>query len=84
MNKGIPNLLDRPQRVIAGVRAALLRLMVANSGAAGAEYAFLIAFISILAAVGMVLLGDDLQTYFQGLADSIENASQPTPDPFAT
>ncbi len=71
-------------RAISGVRAAFGRLMVAHAGAVAAEYTFLVAFIAILAAIGMVLLGDDLQQYFQGLADSIENASTPTADPFAT
>ena len=66
------------------LRALLHRLTVVQSGAVIAEYAFLIAFISILAAIGMVVLGDDLQAYFQGLATAMDNASQPTPDPFAT
>jgi Flp pilus assembly pilin Flp len=58
--------------------------MVAKSGAVAAEYTFLIAFISILAAIGMVVLGDDLQQYFQGLATAIDAAATPTPDEFAT
>jgi len=66
------------------LQTVFARLMVMNSGAAAAEYTFLIAFISILAAIGMVLIGDDLQTYFQSLSSSLSNASTPTPDPFAT
>jgi Flp pilus assembly pilin Flp len=82
----------RPERLIresgmgafAYVQALFFRLMVVNSGAAAAEYAFLIAFIAIIAAIGMVLLGDDLKVYFQDLAASLDNAAAPTPDPFAT
>ena len=65
------------------VQALFVRLMVVNSGAAAAEYTFLIAFISILAAIGMVLLGDDLQAYFLGLQQALANASTPTADPFS-
>jgi len=57
---------------------------VANSGAAASEYAFLIGFIAILAAFGMVLLGDDIKVYFQDLATALDNAAAPTPDPFAS
>lgn len=57
--------------------------MVVNSGAAAAEYTFLIAFISILAAIGMVLLGDDLQAYFLGLQQALANAGTPTADTFS-
>lgn len=82
----------RPQRLIrestmgafAYVQALFFRLMVVNSGAAAAEYAFLIAFIAILAAVGMVLLGDDLKVYFEDLATSLDNAAVPIPDPFGS
>ena len=66
------------------LRRLLRRLVAVESGAVAAEYAFLIAFISILAAIGMVVLGDDLQDYFQALATAIDNASQPTPDSFAS
>ena len=68
---------------LTGIQALFARLMVVNSGAAAAEYTFLIAFISILAAIGMVLLGDDLQAYFLGLRDALANASTPTTDPFS-
>lgn len=64
------------------LQALFLRLMVVNSGAAAAEYTFLIAFISILAAIGMVLVGDDLRDYFLGLSNSLANASAQSPDPF--
>lgn len=94
MQKGIPdrNVGFRPARLIresamrafAHVQARFMRLMAANSGAIAAEYTFLIAFIAILAAIGMVILGDDIKVYFEDLATALDNASAPTPDPFAT
>jgi len=77
-------LQDCTIRAAAHVQALFVRLMVANSGAAASEYAFLIAFIAILAAFGMVLLGDDIKVYFQDLATALDNAAAPTPDPFAS
>ena len=72
------------RRGAATIRALFYRLAAVDAGAVAAEYAFLIAFISIIAAIGMVLLGGDLRLYFEALATSLENASQPTPAPFAT
>ena len=68
----------------ACVQALSMRLAAAKSGAVAAEYALLVAFISILAAAGMVLLGDDLSVYFKNLGEALGNASTPTPDDFAT
>ena len=68
----------------AYVQTLFVRLTIVKSGAVAAEYTFLIALVSILAAIGMVLLGDDLKVYFENLATALENASAPTPDPFAT
>ncbi len=75
---------DRTMSAIAYVQALFFRLAANNSGAAAAEYTFLIAFIAILAAIGMVVLGDDIKVYFLDLAASLDNAAAPTPDPFAT
>jgi Flp pilus assembly pilin Flp len=66
------------------VQMLFARLWVVNSGAAASEYTFLVAFVAIVAVLGMVLVGDDLQLYFSGLANGLDNASTPTPDPFAT
>lgn len=74
---------EYPRDTLTYIQALFARLMVVNSGAAAAEYTFLIAFISILAAIGMVLIGDDLQAYFLGLRDALANSSTPTPDPFS-
>ena len=71
-------------RALGYLHALFARLTVVNSGGVAAEYSFLIVFIAIVAAVGMFLLGNDLQEYFQGLATALDNAASPTPDPFAT
>lgn len=71
-------------RLTARLQWLAYRLAVSDVGAVAAEYTFLIAFISILAAIGMVLMGGDLRDYFQAMATALNNASQPTPDPFAT
>jgi Flp pilus assembly pilin Flp len=70
--------------VFAYMQALFMRLVVVNSNAATAEHTFLIAFISILAIIGMVLLGDELKGYFENLATALNNAAAPTPDPFAS
>jgi Flp pilus assembly pilin Flp len=81
-----PALLSRESRrgASAYVQALFARLLVANSGAAAAEYTFLVALIAIAATLGMILIGDDLQAYFQGLATSLDGASTPTSDPFGS
>ena len=81
--RDVPNLPGR-RDALAYVQALFARFMVARSGAAAAEYTFLVALISIVAAIGMILFGDDLNDYFQGLATALDNASAPTSDPFAT
>ncbi len=75
---------DSGLAAIAYIQALFARLMVVNSGAAASEYTFLVALVSIVAVLGMILVGDDLQDYFQTLAVALDGASDPTPDPFAT
>ena len=45
----------------------LRHLAKSKAGAVATEYAFLIAFISIVAAIGMVLLGDNLSGFFNDI-----------------
>lgn len=59
-----------------------LRLRKDKSGAVATEYSFLIAFIAIAAALGMVLLGNNLSVFFndigvalEGMADNIPTLS---------
>ena len=56
------------------LQSLALRLRKDKSGAVATEYAFSIAFISIVAAIGMVLLGDNLSLFFNDIGQSMENA----------
>ena len=56
-----------------------LRLTKDKSGAVATEYAFLIAFIAIVAAIGMVLLGDNLSAFFNDIGVALENAGGQIP-----
>jgi Flp pilus assembly pilin Flp len=53
-----------------------------KSGAVGTEYAFLIAFIAIVAAVGMVVLGGELSGFFDAIGNSLEEIGGNIPNPF--
>ena len=57
----------------------LLRLKKDKSGAVATEYAFLIAFIAIVAAIGMVLLGQNLSAFFNAIGLALENAGDAIP-----
>ena len=54
----------------------ILRLRKDNSGAVASEYSVLIAFIAIVAAVGMVALGPNIADFFGVIADWV-----PEPEP---
>ena len=59
------------------------RLRKDESGAVATEYAFLIAFIAIVAAIGMVLLGHNLALFFEAIGDALAGAGTNIPDPFS-
>jgi len=61
------------------LQSLALRLRKDKSGAVATEYAFLIAFISIVAAIGMVLLGDNLSEFFNDIGVALENAGDNIP-----
>ncbi len=61
-----------------------LRLRNDKSGAIATEYAFLIAFIAIVAAIGMALLGQNLSAFFNAIGVALENVASNIPDPFNT
>lgn len=61
---------------------ALLKYLRSKSGAVATEYAFLVAFIAIVAALGMGLLGTELRDFFAAIGEAFENASENIPDPF--
>jgi pilus assembly protein Flp/PilA len=56
-----------------------LRLRKDNSGAVATEYAFLIAFIAIVAATGMTLLGDNLSAFFNDIGQALDGAGDAIP-----
>ena len=60
-----------------------LRLRQDKSGAVATEYAFLIAFIAIVAALGMTLLGTNLSSFFNDIGGALQNAGSNIPDPFS-
>ncbi len=66
------------------LQSLALRLRKDKSGAVATEYAFLIAFISIVAAIGMVLLGDNLSAFFNDIGVALEGAGSHIPDPFGS
>ena len=53
-----------------------------ETGAVATEYAFLIAFIAIVAATGMTLLGENLSIFFNDIGSALTNISGDLPDPF--
>ena len=57
-----------------------LRFGKDKAGAVATEYAFLIAFIAIVAAVGMVLLGTNLSTFFNDIGVALSGAGDNLPD----
>jgi Flp pilus assembly pilin Flp len=54
-------------RALTYLQIMALRLAKSKSGAVATEYAFLIAFIAIVAAIGMVLLGNNLSAFFNDI-----------------
>jgi Flp pilus assembly pilin Flp len=56
-----------------------LRLRKDKSGAVATEYAFLIAFIAIVAALGMTLLGENLSAFFNDIGLALDNAGASIP-----
>jgi Flp pilus assembly pilin Flp len=57
-----------------------LRLRKDKSGAVATEYAFLIAFIAIVAALGMTLLGENLSAFFNDIGVALDGAGDSIPD----
>ena len=62
-------------RAFSYLQLMALRLRKDKSGAVATEYAFLIAFIAIVAAIGMVLLGDNLSAFFNDIGVALGQAS---------
>ncbi len=62
------------------IQTLALRLRKDETGAVATEYAFLIAFIAIVAATGMTLLGENLSAFFNDIGTSLSNLACPMPD----
>ncbi len=69
---------------ISQLKLAILRLVNSKSGAVATEYAFLIAFIAIVAATGMTLLAENLSAFFNDIGVALTNMSSNLPNPFNT
>jgi Flp pilus assembly pilin Flp len=54
-------------RHLVYIQSLFFRLTKNDAGAVASEYAFLIAFISIIAAAGMVILGPSIADYFSAV-----------------
>ena len=65
--------------VLTYLQSLALRLRKDKSGAVATEYAFLIAFIAIVAALGMVLLGENLSAFFNDIGMALDNAGAAIP-----
>jgi len=61
------------------LQSLALRLRKDKSGAVATEYAFLIAFIAIVAALGMTLLGQNLSSFFNDIGLALDNAGGAIP-----
>ena len=64
---------------ITYLQVLALRLRKDKSGAVATEYAFLIAFIAIVAAAGMGLLGNNLSSFFDDIGQALNNAGDAIP-----
>ncbi len=75
---------EGPMRAFSYLQSLALRLRKDKSGAVATEYAFLIAFIAIVAAIGMVLLGNNLSAFFNDIGLALTDISANLPAPFST
>ncbi len=66
-------------RAFTYIQILALRLRKDKSGAVATEYAFLIAFIAIVAATGMTLLGENLSAFFNDIGLALANAGDAIP-----
>ena len=64
---------------LAYLQSLALHLRKDKSGAVATEYAFLIAFIAIVAALGMTLLGENLSAFFNDIGVALDGAGDSIP-----
>jgi Flp pilus assembly pilin Flp len=65
--------------VVTHLQLLFQRLKSDKTGAVATEYAFLVAFIAIVAAAGMGLLGENLSTFFDDIGQALEGAGDNIP-----
>ncbi len=66
-------------RAFTYIQSLALRLRKDETGAVATEYAFLIAFIAIVVATGMTLLGENLSAFFNDIGLALANAGDAIP-----
>jgi len=71
-------------RAFTYLQLMALRLRKDKFGAVATEYAFLIAFIAIVAAIGMTLLGQNLSAFFNAIGTALQDMAANLPQPFNT
>jgi Flp pilus assembly pilin Flp len=78
--------MEHGMNVIIRLSFLLHRFATEKFGAVAVEYAFLAAFIAIVAAVGMVLVGPELQEFFVDTGGAVVGAGSGnfTNDPIPT
>ena len=65
--------------IVTHLQILIYRFRSDKSGAVATEYAFLIAFIAIVAAAGMSLLGENLSAFFDDIGQALNNAGDAIP-----
>jgi len=50
---------------------AFMKILVSNRGASAVEYALIIALVAAVIGVGIAAFGEDLNTFFEGLFDTL-------------
>ena len=58
----------------------LRRIWQDESGAVATEYAFLVVFIALVGAIGMVALGENLSSFFSAIGTALEGIDCAMPD----
>jgi Flp pilus assembly pilin Flp len=57
-----------------------VKLWKDNCGAVATEYAFVLAFISIVAAAGMAVMGTSLSSFYEGIGTALSEISCAMPE----
>lgn len=68
-------------RFLVSLQLFLPALTKDESGAVSAEYAFLVAFVAIVATLGMVLIGPSIADYFDAVTRTVPDTSVNPPCP---